>query len=113
MSRQQTRSSARVVAPLALVVCAIAFFAVLASSGTGDGDGGVQEPAQAPPTTAPSTRDEPPEEPRRRQAHTVEVGDNLDGIAETTGVDVETLLELNPELDPQALEVGQRIKLRE
>jgi len=34
-------------------------------------------------------------------------------IAEKTGVPVERLQELNPELDPQNLIVGQRVKLRE
>jgi LysM repeat protein len=43
----------------------------------------------------------------------VKTGDTLGSIAERTGVDVETLQELNPDLDPQALVSGQRIKLRE
>ena len=34
-------------------------------------------------------------------------------IAEKTGVSVERLQELNPELDPQALLSGQKINLRE
>ena len=43
----------------------------------------------------------------------MKTGDTLGAIAEKTGVDVEKLQELNPELDPQALVSGQKIKLRE
>jgi LysM repeat protein len=52
--------------------------------------------------------------PARRQpaTYTVQSGDTLGAIAETTGVTVETLQELNPELDPQALIAGQKIQLR-
>ncbi|HEY6780051.1 MAG TPA: LysM domain-containing protein [Thermoleophilaceae bacterium] len=48
-----------------------------------------------------------------RASYTVKTGDTLGAIAEQTGVSVEQLQELNPELDPQALVSGQRIKLRE
>ncbi len=41
------------------------------------------------------------------------VGDTLAAVAEETGIPVEKLQELNPELDPQNLIVGQRIRLRE
>ncbi len=43
----------------------------------------------------------------------MKTGDTLGAIAEKTGLDVETLLTLNPDLDPQALVSGQKIKLRE
>ena len=42
----------------------------------------------------------------------VQAGDTLGGIAEKTGVSVETLQELNPNVDPQALTSGQRLKLK-
>ena len=45
--------------------------------------------------------------------YTVKTGDNLGSIAEKTKVPIETLQELNPELDPQALVTGQKIKLKE
>jgi LysM repeat protein len=43
----------------------------------------------------------------------VKTGDSLATIAQKTGVTVERLQELNPQLDPQALVSGQKIKLRE
>ena len=50
---------------------------------------------------------------RTRARYTIKAGDTLGGIAEKTGVSVERIEALNPELDPQALVAGQRIKLRE
>ena len=48
-----------------------------------------------------------------RRTYTVRPGDTLALIAERTGVPVETLLELNPGIDPNSLTVGERVKLRE
>jgi len=42
----------------------------------------------------------------------VKTGDTLAGISQRTGVPLERLQALNPNLDPQALVSGQRIKLR-
>jgi LysM repeat protein len=44
--------------------------------------------------------------------YTVEPGDSLTSIADKTGVSVDKLSQLNPDLDPQALISGQRVKLR-
>ena len=54
-----------------------------------------------------------PRKRRSRTVYTVKQGDTLGEISSKTGVDVETLEELNPELDPVALTPGQKIKLRE
>jgi LysM repeat protein len=45
--------------------------------------------------------------------YVVKSGDTLAAIAEKTGVPVEQLQALNPELDPRALVTGQRVTLRE
>jgi LysM repeat protein len=42
----------------------------------------------------------------------VKAGDTLGSIAETTGVPVTKLQELNPDLDQFSLEPGQKIKLK-
>jgi LysM repeat protein len=42
----------------------------------------------------------------------VRSGDTLGEISVKTGIDQDTLLQLNPDLDPQALPEGQRIALR-
>jgi hypothetical protein len=109
MAADSEQNPARVLAPLALVVCAIAFFAVLFSAG---GDDGGAEPAARKQAT--ERRDTGRRQPRvRRATYTVRTGDTLAGIAAKTGLPVERLQELNPELDPQALVSGQKIKLRE
>ena len=48
--------------------------------------------------------------PRPRTA-VVRSGDTLSAIASRTGVAVETIQRLNPTVDPQALQTGQRLKL--
>ena len=42
----------------------------------------------------------------------VDEGDTLVSISEETGIDLDELVELNPDIDPQALITGQRISLR-
>ena len=107
------RSRARLLAPMALVACALALLAVLAGSEVGGGDSGEgsDEASQTTPRRTTTTRTR--ERPAPRTTYTVKTGDTLGSIAESTDIDVETLQELNPELDPQALVSGQRIKLRE
>jgi LysM repeat protein len=105
-------SPARLLAPLALVVCAIALFAILLSSDADDGgDSESPAPAGQVTDTGETTTSEAP--PPLRRSYTVKPNDSLDGIAQRFGLDVEQLQELNPEVDPQGLVVGQRIKLRE
>ena len=111
MAPQDNRSPARIAAPIALVVVAIAFLMVVASSGTDGDDGDRSSETSGRTTTAQTTTRKPA--PRRPATYTVKTGDTLGAIAEKTGLDVETLQNLNPELDPQALVSGQKIKLRE
>ncbi|HEX8054719.1 MAG TPA: LysM domain-containing protein [Thermoleophilaceae bacterium] len=117
------RTTARVLAPLALVAFGLALLLIVASGG-GGGDGSSNRSA-----TDQEQRDlELAKDKRRRQrssnrdegqgkvssaTYVVKTGDTLGAIAEKTGVPVEKLQELNPELDPQALVSGQKIKLRE
>jgi LysM repeat protein len=48
----------------------------------------------------------------RKGVWIVHSGDTLGKISVKTGIDENTLLQLNPDLDPQALLQGQRIALR-
>ena len=110
-------SSARLLAPIALVAFAFALIIVIGSSDTPDDSGGDRERSSqrqgggtenAGQTTAEETTPRVPGE-----FYTVKTGDTLAAIAETVGVPVERLQELNPDLDPQALVSGQKIRLRE
>jgi LysM repeat protein len=105
-------SSARLLAPLALVAFALAVvLVVVASSGGGDGGGG-RDTARSGGSGAATSSTETTPRPIRA-TYTVKTGDTLLLIAEKTGVSVERLETLNPELDPQTLLSGQKIKLRE
>jgi len=107
----QSSSSARIFAPIALAICAVAVLVVIGASLGGDDDssgGGTRSADTATQTSGDTTTTGRP----RRATYTVKSGDTLGAIAETTGVSVETLQELNPELDPQALIAGQKIQLR-
>jgi LysM repeat protein len=107
------RSPARILAPLALGAFALVFFAIILSSGGGDNSGESTSGNQAAQTTTAPTRQKTSTTSAKGAAtYTVKVGDTLGSIAETTGVPVSKLLSLNPDLDPQALVSGQKIKLR-
>ena len=75
-----------------------------------DDDSKERTTSQAGERTAPKKG---PQRRTRRRVYRVKLNDTLGLIAEKTGVPVERLQELNPELDPQNLVVGQRVKLRE
>ena len=109
------RSPARFLAPLALVGFAVALAVVIGSSGGND------ERPVAPPATVERTARQQEEraprnrgERRQRRARTyrVKAGDTPSGIAEKTGVSLEELEALNPDLDPQSLNVGDEIRIR-
>lgn len=114
MSDNPSRSPARLLAPIALVAFALALLIVLGASGSGDDSAAPSgNSTSAESTTTNTTASPAKRKARRRKAtYTVEVNDTLGAISDETGVSVETIEELNPELDPLALETGQKIKLR-
>jgi LysM repeat protein len=48
----------------------------------------------------------------RARYYTVRAGDNLTRIAARTGLTIERLQQLNPRINPNALQTGQRLRLR-
>jgi LysM repeat protein len=96
----------RAFAVLALVSAFIAVVAVVATSGDSDGNGGGSANVKS---DDPSKRGRVAEE---RGVWIVRSGDTLARISDETGVDVDVLIQLNPDLDPHALQEGQRIALR-
>ena len=102
-------------APVALVLFGLALVAIVASSGPLTGEERQGEPSAAAQTTntaAASSSDSGRRTSRRRRSYTVRAGDTLGAIAEKTSVPVEELQRLNPDLDPQALGAGEKLKLR-
>ena len=100
------RSPVRFLAPLALVAVAFALFSIL-----GGGDGGGEEPATTQQPSATATATPKKAGKRKRKVYVVKPGDTPSGIAEKTGVSLEQLEEANPDLDPQLLAPGQRIRI--
>jgi LysM repeat protein len=108
-------SPARLLAPISLVAFVLVLFIVIASSDTPDdsNDNGDSVSQQQGDERVTTTGDSVAEPPASRAFYTVKTGDTLGGIAETVGVPITRLQELNPDLDPQALVSGQKIRLRE
>jgi hypothetical protein len=108
---RRRRSPARLLAPVALVLVAGAVgYVITNSTDPADGDGG--EGADRSAEQRPRQEEQQPRR-RLRAFYRVKLNDTLGLIAEKTDVPVERLETLNPELDPQNLIVGQRIRLRE
>ena len=106
MADQQS-SPARLAAIVALTAAFVVSLVIVVSSLGGDSD----EPA----AQGQGDRQERTAQPdgEERKFYVVKPGDCcLSQIAERTGVDVDALVELNPNLDPQAIRSGDRVKLR-
>jgi len=105
----------RLLAPIAVAVFAIAMVAVLLGSGLVFGGGSAEPQSVSEERRGERSEDRKRSRERSRGAstYTVQVGDTLESIASDNDVSIDRLQELNPQIDPQALTAGQRIKLRE
>ena len=118
VSRGQRSSSglaARFLAPV-VFLAAVTIAVLLVRSGL-SGDDAVTPPRTAletrATTTSPrttTTRQITP--PSARRNYSIEAGDTLETIAAQFDTTVERLLTLNPGLDPVALRIGQRIRVK-
>ena len=104
------RSPARLLAPLALVACAVALFAVVNSGGSSDDAGDSARPDVSATATAKPTK-KSDKTKATAKTYTVRHGDTPSGIAERTGVALGALLDANPNADPNNLSPGQKLKL--
>jgi LysM repeat protein len=102
------RSPARFLAPIALIVFAFALFSVLNTDDEPTSTTPASQTATATPTETPEAKKS---EKKKTKTYTVKAGDTASAIAEEAGMDLQTLLELNPELDPSTLSPGQKIRL--
>jgi LysM repeat protein len=59
-----------------------------------------------------TTGDKPKGKFAKTRYYTVRSGDNLTRIAARTGLTIERLQQLNPRINPNALQTGQRLRLR-
>jgi LysM repeat protein len=107
------RSPARYLAPLALVGVSVALYMVVTSNMSDDETTAPNRATDTRPASSPNGDGE--EEPTRRKGprrYVVKPGDTPSAIAEKTGVPLTEILRLNPDLDPQTLSPGQRLRLR-
>lgn len=105
------RSPARLLAPVALVAAALALFVVVSSPSGDEAAESTATPAPTATATAARDRDRDRESEPSGETYTVQPGDTPLGIAEETGVDYDALLEANPDIDANALTVGEELEL--
>jgi LysM repeat protein len=100
------RRPARIFAPLSLVACAVAVLVIVNTNNKESGDSNGSNP---PTQTSTVTNQQPTKKTPKR--YTVKPGDVLSAIAIKTGVPLDTLIRLNPNVDAQSLHAGQKLKL--
>lgn len=105
---------ARLAAVLTLI---LAFLVVIVTIATSSGDSGDSGSSGDEGSGIATTGDGEPTAKGERAVEEgvwiVREGDTLVSISEETGIDIDSLIDLNPDIDPQTLSTGQRIALRE
>jgi LysM repeat protein len=107
------RTSARFAAPAAFLVAAT-IAVLLVRSALSDEQVTPQGPPATTTTQATTTTGTAPgttSPTAGRRFYEIQSGDTLETIAAEHGTTVEQLLVLNPDLDPVALSIGQRIRV--
>jgi len=118
MDTAERRSPLRILAPVALIVFALALVVIISSANGGGGGGGTSSSSAekardlgtgntSKSKSRKSSRDKLP-----KSVYVVKSGDTLGSISQTVGVSVTKLQELNPNLDQFSLVAGQKIKIR-
>jgi LysM repeat protein len=100
------RSPARLFAPLALVACAVAVLVIVNSNSH---SGGSKTSTTTTGSSTTTTTKQGAKKPRR--FYTVKPGDVLSEISIKTGVPLDRIQQLNPNVDAQSLHAGQKLKL--
>ena len=115
-------SPARWMAPLALLAAFLAVALIVSGNTGGGSEEGTRSSAETSPKTGTtakkagstgksSTTPKTTTTSSGSRSYTVKSGDTFGTIAEATGLTVAELQELNPDVDPQALTVGERLRL--
>jgi LysM repeat protein len=109
MAKRRRRTPARWLAPLALVTCAVAVYAVVDNTLLKDDSSGGTTTSQ---TSTPGKKATTASKKRKhRRIYTVKSGDTLSAISIKTGVSLATIQRLNPKIDADTLHAGQRVRL--
>jgi LysM repeat protein len=117
MDTAERRSPLRILAPVALIVFALALVLIISSTG-GSGGGGAKSSPSAEKArdlgsgTTKSKKTRSSRDKLPKSVYVVQSGDTLGSISQKVGVSVTKLQELNPNLDQFSLVAGQKIKIR-
>ena len=108
MPERRTNQLARIGALIGLVAAFLLVVIVIATT-SGDSDNGDGDETTKLEAKGPSAKGR-----KAVQAGVwiVREGDTLTEISKQTGIEIDDLVDLNPDADPQALISGQRINLR-
>jgi|SRR5271166_4109317 len=98
------RKPGRYLAPLALLAVIVATVLVVRT--------GLGHAHHTPPPTAAAGFVSTHRVISRRRSYVIHPGDSLSTISLKTGVSIGELEALNPSIDPNALQAGQRLRLR-
>jgi LysM repeat protein len=110
MVNRRRRRIGRWLAPVALITCAVAVYAVVDNTLL-ENDGASSNGSTQQTTTTKSTSKKGAKARKRRRAYVVKAGDTLSGISIKTGVSMTTIQRLNPKLQADTLHAGQRVRL--
>jgi LysM repeat protein len=121
MDQRTRRSPARFLAPLALIAVLVAFLAIVSGSSDNGNPSPSTETTSTSSTKSTTTATKKSTAKSKKKSkktdasdkiYTVQVGDTLGGIADKTGVPLERIEELNPDVDPHTMNAGQEIRLK-
>jgi LysM repeat protein len=104
--KKRTSYLARILAAVALVG-AVAAIVVVVSAGLKN-----ESSPRRGHNSASTAKQEPTHHRTKASTYEVKTGDTLIAIAHQTGIPVSELLALNPEVDPQILIAGEKLKLK-
>ena len=111
MVNRRRRRIGRWLAPVALITCAVAVYAVVDNTLLEKDSASSNSSSPQQTTTTKTTSKKGTKARKRRRAYVVKSGDTLSAISIKTGVPLATIQRLNPKLEADTLHAGQRVRL--
>ena len=111
MVNRRRRSIGRWLAPVALITCAVAVYAVVDNTLLKNDSASSSSDSTQQTTSTKSTSKKGAKTRKRRRAYVVKSGDTLSAISIKTGVSMTTIQRLNPKIQADTLHAGQRVRL--
>jgi LysM repeat protein len=111
MVNRRRRRIGRWLAPVALITCAVAVYAVVDNTLLKNDSASSTSDGTQQTTSTKSTSKKGAKARKRRRAYVVKSGDTLSAISIKTGVSMTTIQRLNPKIQADTLHAGQRVRL--